>query len=112
MVRHDAFLLCAAALCSLATAGVENAPAESIELVISKEAGDLEQFAASELQRYLGRLFHGAAAIVASPSDKADCLFLLGTPQRHPGRALGEEAFPQLSDQGFLLRKANRRTGG
>lgn len=109
MVRHDILLVFAATLCPLTAVDAESTPAGLIELVIAKDASELEQFAASELQRYLGRLFHTKATIIASPSDKAECLFLLGTPQRHPGRVLAEKAVPPLSDQGFLLRRTKCR---
>ena len=75
------------------------------EVVIAKDAGALEQFAAAELQRYLGRLFGVSAKTVLAPTATAGNLFLVGTSTRHPCRSLGEAALPTLSDQGFLLRK-------
>jgi hypothetical protein len=107
MFRHPTLVMAAMALGGLAQGNAESAPAHSIEVVIAKEADSLEQFAAAELQRYLKVLFGVSARLVNKPSPNADCLFPVGTSWRHPGRALGMETFPQLSDQGFLLRKKN-----
>lgn len=107
MLRQNALVVSAIALCVLARGVSGSAQTKSIEVVVSKEADRLEQFAASELTRYLERLFAVPASIVSRPSTTADCLFLLGTPGHHPGRALGEETLPPLSDQGFLLRKTS-----
>jgi hypothetical protein len=74
-------------------------------LVISREADKLEQFAASELEGYVERLFRVSATIVSSPSPNAEAFFLLGTSDRLPAGVLAAEVFPQLSDQGFVLRK-------
>ncbi len=73
--------------------------------MVSKEASTLERFAVSELDRYLKRLFRVAPTVVSAPSEAAEYLFVLGTSDRHPARALEVAAFPQPSDQGFLLRK-------
>jgi len=101
----NALLTATAALCVLTLAGPGVARARAIELVVAKEADGLERFAALELQRYLQRLFGVTAPMVSAPRATAEGLFLLGTTGRHPGRGLGQEALPPLSDQGFLLRK-------
>jgi len=79
----------------------------SVELIISEEAAELERFAASELQGYLKRLFGVSATIANSPGETAGYLFILGNPNNNPvvTKAVGEGNFPQLSEQGFLLRK-------
>jgi len=90
------------------TKPVDHAPVKSIEVVISKEtqeANGLEWFAAVELQGYVQRLFGVSVSVVSAPGDSADVLFLLGTSARLPAAGLGEQSLPQLSDQGFLLRK-------
>ncbi len=76
-------------------------------LIISKEAHELERFAASQLQGYLKRLFGLSATIANSPGRTAEFLVILGNLKSNPVvvQALGEENFPQLSEQGFLLRK-------
>ena len=78
-----------------------------VELIVAKEADELERFAAAELCRYLERLFGVSATITDSPGETAGCRFLLGV-ARHGWAAvagLGEQHLPALSDQGFLLRK-------
>ena len=77
----------------------------SIQVVLSKEGGGLEQFAAAELQRYLQRLFGASVHAASAPGGAADGVFVLGTSGRLPGSGLSEIPMPQLSDQGFLLRK-------
>jgi alpha-L-fucosidase 2 len=80
------------------------ARARLVEVVIPPQADKLERFAASELQRYLVRLFGASVNMVPAPTASADCVFLLGAVGRHSARALGQEEFPQLTEQGFLLR--------
>ena len=80
------------------------ARAESVEIVVSADAAELEQFAAAELQRYLARLFNVASRIVPLPGETSDCVFFLGTSKGSIGGTLGAETFPPLSDQGFVLR--------
>jgi len=79
----------------------------SIELIIGHDADELEQFAASELRNYLKRLFGVTVKIVHSLGDTAEYRVILGNPQSNPiiTQVIGEADFPQLSDQGFLLRK-------
>ncbi len=87
-------LLCAAS----------SARADSIEIVAAKDAPQLQQFAASELQHYLKRLFGVTASVVTAPTAQSDALLLLGTSTDDPGTSLGLASPPTLSDQGFLLR--------
>jgi hypothetical protein len=83
----------------------ESGQAMSIEVVVAKDAGELERFAASELQRYAKPLFGATATIVETPTAAADGFFFLGTSGRLPAEAIESKALPTLSDQGFLLRK-------
>jgi len=80
---------------------------QSIELITGKEADELELFAVSELQGYLKRLFGISTTVANSADETARCLFILGNPKSNPvvAQALDEGDFPQLSEQGFLLRK-------
>lgn len=81
---------------------------ESIEIVLSPKASELERFAALELQRYLKHLFNVSARVAPEPSDSADAVLLLGV-STDPGVSyLSEDRLPQLSDQGFLLRNTSR----
>ena len=105
-------------LCALACGNPRSAVAEeakpgesgqtmSIEVVVAKDAGKLERFAASELQRYAKRLFGATATIVETPTAAADGFFFLGTSGRLPAEAIESKVLPALSDQGFLLRKTS-----
>ena len=105
MLRLRASVLLATAALLLVLRLGESADAGSIELVIPKKADRLERFAASELQRYLARLFRASATVVSSPTQTAECVFLLGTATRHPWPDSGARSLPKLSDQGFVLRK-------
>jgi len=80
---------------------VAGAEANSVEIVVSKEANELEHFAATELQRYLQRLFGASANLVAVPTQSADAFFLLGA----SSHCIESKTRPHLSNQGFLLRK-------
>jgi len=107
-------IACSGATAAIAAEGqpTDGTAPKSIEVVIVKEATEangLEQFAATELQRYLQRLFGVSAKIVPAPTDSADGFFLLGTSGHLPVQALDAAALPQLSDQGFLLRKTECR---
>jgi hypothetical protein len=101
---HD-LMFCMVSACLLTVGLAEPCEAKSVEVVISKDADRLEHFAASELQRYLKRLFGASAAITSSPGQTTECLFLLGTANHNPAGASGGQQFPKLSDQGFLLRR-------
>ena len=80
---------------------------KSVELIIGQDVDELEKFAASELQDYLQRLFGVCATLANSPGETAECRFILGNLKSNPvlAQALGEVNLPQLSEQGFLLRK-------
>ncbi len=86
-------------------ARTEKSRPASLEVVVPKEADELEQFAAAELHRYLERLFGVAVRIESSPSGTADSVLVLGTSGHISISCLGETPMPHLSDQGFLLRK-------
>jgi hypothetical protein len=83
---------------------LEPARTKWLEVVIPPQADKLERFAASELQRYLVQLFGVRVHLVPAATASADCVFFLGTVGRNSARALGQEQFPPLSEQGFLLR--------
>lgn len=74
--------------------------ASPVEVVLPPNAEPLEQLAASEMARYVNRLFGVRAEVVVSPSGDAEHFFLVGVADRHPEQA----ARPALTDQGFLLR--------
>ncbi len=106
------------ALCVLSHCALRMSPAaetnankaaarQSVAVMISTDAGDMEKFAAAELQRYLQRLFGVAATVGTSSDDSVDAVFLLGTTNRLPTPGIGNLVMPQLSDQGFLLRRTS-----
>jgi hypothetical protein len=105
MLRLNLWVVPVLAPSWLGLATMHGAETPAIDVLVAKEADALEQFAASELQRYLGRLFGLTATVASTPRPQADAMFLIGTAGRHPGRPVGEGTLPQLSDQGFLLRK-------
>jgi len=74
----------------------------SVGVVVGRSATELELYAAKELCRYLKTLF-GIYCQPASDLPKGvEHLFLVGSRQTNPA---GPEAFPELSDQGILLRR-------
>ena len=87
------------------TKAIDNTRPKAIEMVIAKDAGGLERFAATELERYLQRLFGASVSVASAPEGTADALFVLGTAGRLPCPGWGQIVMPRLSDQGFLLRK-------
>ena len=89
-----------------AASGPGVARQSALDVVIRDEAAGLERFAATELDRYLRRLFGAAVRIIPAPTKGAECVFLLGTRDRLPGLAPGEPALPSLTDQGFVLRRS------
>jgi len=104
-MKHFCVLAVAAIAACWAVFGASGpAHADSVEIVVSPDAAELEQFAAAELQRYLTRLFDVAPFIVPSSGEASDFVFLLGTSNRSAGGITGAGTFPQLSDQGFVLR--------
>lgn len=105
MIRSYALVFAAIAAWWPVLAASGPAHAESVELVVSADAAELEQFAAAELQRYLARLFNVAARVVSSPGEAADAVFFLGTLNRSTGGVPGAEVLPTITDQGFLLRR-------
>jgi hypothetical protein len=104
-MKHFGVLVLAAIAACWAVFGASGpAHADSVEIVVSPDAAELEQFAAAELQRYLTRLFDVAPLIVPSSGEASDFAFFLGTSNRSAGGMTGAGTFPQLSDQGFVLR--------
>ncbi len=88
----------------LAVLSCAPASAQTIEVAVAKDAEPLEELAGSELQRYLARLFPVSASVVWEPSEQADYAFLVGVASRNAAVTAGGQAFPQLTDQGFVLR--------
>lgn len=79
------------------------ARAETVGLVSASATEGLELFAATELQRYLERLFGVSVRIASSPDESADALFFLGVSKRNPTEPPGPDGPATLSDQGYRL---------
>ena len=77
-------------------------------VVVSQAASDLERYAAAELCRYLAGCFGAEISPAETVPADADCVFLLGTPESNPAvaAATARRPFPELGEQGFLLRRA------
>ena len=80
-------------------------------IVIDPDAPEMEQFAASELGRYLQECFGAEVSIGREAVDSAEVLFLVGSPATNPAvrRATTRRAFPEVSDQGLVLRRLRQR---
>ena len=75
-------------------------------ILISSQPHELEKFAAAELQGYLNKLFGASAKITSGPYEPST-VFILGD-TKHAGLACPDSGrIPDLSDQGFLLRKTS-----
>jgi hypothetical protein len=79
----------------------------SVDVVIGGDAPLLESFAARELCDYLAKLYRIYADPARSVSGSTDAIFLIGNPETNPlVKSVSEgNAFPQVSDQGIVLRK-------
>lgn len=93
------------ALALLGCAGAIAADRQAASIVISSGAHELERFCAAELQGYLDKLFHVTAEIGVAP-DNASTLFFLGVSGHVEATCPDVGDLPDLSDQGFLLRKS------
>lgn len=96
-------IVCAAAFWSFG-GNTNAAAAMPVDIITAEQPDPLEAYAAGELQRYLERLFGVNARVATAPDDKTDTLFYVGTAGEIPGGL--RLNLPELSDQGFLLRKA------
>lgn len=80
-----------------------------VVICVSPEAGELESFAAQELQRYLETLFGVSTEIAPASGDAAHVRFVLGLKgQAHVERVAG--GMPHLGEQGHLLRRVGSDT--
>jgi len=81
-----------------------------VAIVTGPAAPALEQKAAEELARYLQMLFGFLPEIDCKLPDQAEAIFVIGCPKTNPavGQLAGQQ-WPQLSDQGFVLRKLSYR---
>jgi len=76
-----------------------------VDVVTGKHAPALEGYAATELKSFLERLYDADVRIGQAQSNDAAYVILLGSPATNPSvRTTMNDAWPALSDQGFLLR--------
>ena len=85
---------------------IADASTPNVHIVVGPQADPLERYAARELELMLEKLFPVSATVGSEPDPTATATVLLGRPQSNPelDSAVGE-AWPQLSDQGLLVRR-------
>ncbi len=87
------------------SAGQRAATAPDIALVFGPQPPALVRFAASELANQLERLYRTQVLVTEEPPPGARSLVLVGSPEDNPAIAAAfGRAWPQLSEQGILLR--------
>lgn len=79
--------------------------AERVSVVVADDAPPLERFAATELARQLTEVFADVDPTLAdSPAADARQIVLIGSPATNPHVKAAAGEWPQLSDQGLLIR--------
>ena len=88
------------------------AAAAETAVVIGAEADPLERYAADQLCMYLGQLFEIDAQPVTAAPAAAETLLLVGSPTTNPAvaSAVGDDGWPEVSDQGVILQRAGPTT--
>ena len=85
--------------------------ATQVEVVRGSDAPALERLAADELASQFRRLFDAQVTVGTQPTDKAQLRVLVGSPQTNPAvRAAVGDGWPQLSDQGLVIRSLDLAT--
>lgn len=76
-----------------------------VSVVVAEESPQLERFAAKQLCGYLKKLYDIDVQPATAVDSSAQRVWLIGTPETNPlvATAIGEEAWPELSDQGIVL---------
>ncbi len=94
-------LCCSWPACNLAT------DHPRVAVVVGSAAPELERFAARELCEYLAKVYGIQAYPERHPSASAQAVFLIGGPGTNAAveRAAGGQLFPEVSDQGIVLRR-------
>jgi hypothetical protein len=80
----------------------------TVSVQLGPPAKELERYAADELARYVGKLFRTEVVRDVEHPESVDALLLVGTPDTNPAvaQALGNDNWPQVSDQGIVLKRA------
>jgi len=98
-----------AALAVLLCAAPATAAGPRVHVVVGADAPRLERFAAKELAGQLKALFEADVRISEAMPEKPEHLILVGSPETNPAvKALAGDRWPKLSDQGHVLRSAER----
>lgn len=100
--------LTATALVMAAGGGVAAEETRQVSVVVGPGAEDLESFAAGELCGYLQQLFGIDTQPETAAPKSADTILLVGSPDTNPAlaAALGDDAWPELTEQGIVLKRA------
>ncbi len=78
-----------------------------VAVVVGRQADDLERFAAEELCGYLRKLFGIECKPTRLTPKGTEAVFLIGNPTTNAAlrRAVGRAGFPDVTDQGIVLRR-------
>lgn len=79
---------------------------QTAAVVVGRQAHQLEQYAADELCDYLRKLYGIQVRPTSEASPDAEVVLLIGSPKTNPAvaEAVGDDAWPVLSDQGLVLK--------
>jgi phytanoyl-CoA hydroxylase len=90
-------------------------PELKCSIIVQPNASQLERLAAVELRQYLYQLYGVQAGLTHSLNSQTEIYLIIGNPytNRAVKVALGRNAWPKLSDQGFVLKRVavNGRPG-
>jgi hypothetical protein len=82
--------------------------ASSLAVVIGRGAGKLEDYAAEQLCGYLDSLFGIKTRPTTDVPESSEACLLIGNPKTNPhvAKALKENGWPKVSDQGIVLKRS------
>ena len=90
---------------------VGGAGATGVRVIVGEDQPELERFAAGELCRYMKECFGLAVEADGEIGDPGESLFLIGSARtsRAVAAAVADRGFPELSEQGIVLRTVEYR---
>ncbi len=79
----------------------------AIAIVVAPDAPPFERFAADQLTDYIKKVYGVDVGRLVDPSTRRGTLYLIGSPKTNPhvAKALGTETWPNLSDQGIVIKR-------
>jgi len=84
--------------------------ADSVTVIVAKNAPELEQFAARELSTQFKRLFDANVNLTSDVPNDAGPFVLLGSPKTNPAiNVVLSDKWPEVSDQGVVLRSVRHK---